>query len=465
MMGKKKFSIVAFPQKSNRLSKKACALFEYFPTPVLLIDKSWKICKVNKAALKVYGYTKAEMCAMNVKQLFASGEINVIPLNSVKETVHRRKDGKTFPVEVKSYPLSFCWRERFLLIIQDITKRREAEQKAQTEETNLKLILDNVPVGIGIYEQTGKLVDCNNALAEILGYQKTELQQMNIRDYTHPEDVLISEKWRKSFFEGTIHNYSIEKRYIKKDGSIIWANINVARYYYADAKASRHCVVVVEDITARKKIEYLLRHNKVPINVILYGKQSVLTEGMRYILQTSRELNLVGHVFSPEDCYVLLENRFVDIVLIDEGTAGQDALLLRNNLDMKFPGVKVAVLGFSEQEGHDFDQIPYFRLQEHSLEELVLIIKSLKDTDHDGPISNITAQQKMRNSSLLDTLTEREKQILYLLALGKTNKEIGREIHLSHSTVRNYVSSILRKLNLPNRTAAAAVYNDVVKKV
>jgi DNA-binding NarL/FixJ family response regulator len=71
----------------------------------------------------------------------------------------------------------------------------------------------------------------------------------------------------------------------------------------------------------------------------------------------------------------------------------------------------------------------------------------------------------MRNSSLLDTLTEREKQILYLLALGKTNKEIGREIHLSHSTVRNYVSSILRKLNLPNRTAAAAVYNDVVKKV
>ena len=42
---------------------------------------------------------------------------------------------------------------------------------------------------------------------------------------------------------------------------------------------------------------------------------------MRYILQTSRELNLVGHVFSPEDCYALLENRFVDIVLIDEGTA------------------------------------------------------------------------------------------------------------------------------------------------
>ena len=133
MMGKKKFSIAAFPQKSNRLSKKACAL-EYFPEPIFLISRTGKICKVNKAALKVYRYTKAEMCAMNVKQLFASGETNVIPLNSVKETVHRRKDGRTFPVEVKSYPLSFCWRERLLLIIQDITKRREAEQKAQTEE-------------------------------------------------------------------------------------------------------------------------------------------------------------------------------------------------------------------------------------------------------------------------------------------------------------------------------------------
>lgn len=463
-MGKKKFSIVAFFQKSNRLSTKACILFEYFPEPILLISKTGKICRVNKAALNVYGYTKTQMYAMNVKQLFASGETHVAPLDSVQETVHRRKDGRTFPVEMKSYPLSFCLRERFLLIIQDITKRKEVEQKALAEETNLKLILDNVPVGIGIYNRTGKLVDCNNALTEILGYEKAELQQMESRDYTHPEDVLITEKWRKSFNEGIIDNFCIEKRYIKKDGSVIWANIYVARYYNGDVK-DIHSLVIVEDITVRKKIEDLLRHNRVPLNVILYGKQSVLSEGMRHILQTSRELNLVGHVFSLEDCYALLENKFVDIVLIDEVTAGQDALLLSNSLDRNFPGVKVAVLGFSKQEGHDYDRIPYFRLQEYSLKELISVIKSLKEPNLDRPVSSITTPQKTSNPSLLDTLTEREKQILYLLALGKTNKEIGREVHLSHSTVRNYVSSILRKLNLPNRTAAAAVYNDAVKKV
>jgi two-component system nitrate/nitrite response regulator NarL len=458
-MDKSRLRSVSLGQE-YKWSIRTCALFNLFPEPIFLIHNNGKIIRANKAASRVYGYAKKELHTMNIVQLYANREKEPILSNISRKTMHQRKDESLFPVETRCYPLNFCQQEKLLYLAQDISAKVKAERKAATEEANLKFILENVPVGIGLFDSKGKLIESNAALETILGYEKAELQKMKLWECTHPEDMSVCKKWQNCFLKNTVKNCKLKNRLVKKDGSVIWVNINVTKHnVYGD---DNHYIVILEDITDKKNIEQLLKQNMTPLNVVLYGKQSVLVEGLRHILQTTRELYFVGHVISFEDCYALLESRNIEVILVDEETVGGDISKISKKLSINYPDVKLAIFGLSERRTDNYGDLPYIKLQNYSPMELIGLIKSLKSSNQAMFATGSLAE--IPKSSLLDSLTDREKQILHLLATGKTNKEIGQEVHLSHSTVRNYVSAILRKLNLPNRTAAAAFLNTIDKK-
>ncbi|MFZ7104919.1 MAG: response regulator transcription factor [Peptococcaceae bacterium] len=127
------------------------------------------------------------------------------------------------------------------------------------------------------------------------------------------------------------------------------------------------------------------------------------------------------------------------------------------------PGVKIAI--FYSKINKDFinslqDYISAFLSREVSADEFINAVKRI----HKGEkfIDSFISQQLLFNNSedkyneIEVLLTVQEKKVLQYLIKGKTNKEIAKEMYLSSSTIRSYVSSILRKLNIPNRAAAAA---------
>ena len=104
----------------------------------------------------------------------------------------------------------------------------------------------------GIRGSDGRLLQGNRKLCEILGYSEEELKTLTFRDLTYPDDMATSSEHFEFLVSGKLKNYTLEKRYIRKDGSIVWVNLSVSAVAVA---GTSHFISVVEDITERKQAD------------------------------------------------------------------------------------------------------------------------------------------------------------------------------------------------------------------
>lgn len=200
--------------------------------------------------------------------------------------------------------------ERLLAVSRDITQQREAEERVRILNENLerqvsertaevrdsevrfRAIFEQAALGIAEGElENNQFVAVNKQFAEILGYTVEELQTKTFEDYTYPDDLAEDLAKFDQLRNGVISAYSIEKRYIRKDGSLVWVNITVSSLDLRGNRAKR-CMAIVEDITERKQIENVLRE-----------KEYFLSEAQRIgrIGSWSRDIN--GRVTRSEEVF------------------------------------------------------------------------------------------------------------------------------------------------------------------
>ena len=139
--------------------------------------------------------------------------------------------------------------------------RKFAEQQLRESEMLNRTTFDQAAVGIAHTATDGRWLRVNDRLCDILGYAREELLQMAFPDITHPEDLQSNLKHAHQVLSGELNSYSTEKRYIRKDGSLVWANLSVSLVRTATG-TPRHFIAVVEDITARKSAEGALRESE-----------------------------------------------------------------------------------------------------------------------------------------------------------------------------------------------------------
>lgn len=84
------------------------------------------------------------------------------------------------------------------------------------------------PIGMALVSLQGEWLKTNQALCDLLGYTETELCKLHFKDVTHPEDVAVGDEQRSRLVAGTVNQVFIEKRYVKKDGTIIWVKLSIA---------------------------------------------------------------------------------------------------------------------------------------------------------------------------------------------------------------------------------------------
>ncbi|MHC5729257.1 MAG: PAS domain S-box protein, partial [Nostoc sp.] len=140
------------------------------------------------------------------------------------------------------------------IILADVTAEKQTSLALQESEERFRAMFDQAAVGISLVALDGQFLQINPAMCEITGYSYEELIQMNFQEITHPDDLELDWENAGRVFAKEISGYSLEKRYIRKDGSIVWVNLTISGVW--DAKGlPKYALGIIEDISERKRVE------------------------------------------------------------------------------------------------------------------------------------------------------------------------------------------------------------------
>ena len=204
------------------------------------------------------------------------------------------------------------------------------------------------------------------------------------------------------------------------------------------------------------------------VRVLICDDQAVVREGLAAILSTDDEIAVVGLASNGEEAVALAAERQPDVILMDLKMPVMNGVQATQRLKHRQPNVHVVILTTYEDDAWVFDAIRAgaagYLLKDTRRDDLLAAIKgtaagkSFLDPTITGKVMQQVASGQAATdeaSSGAGELSERELEVLRLIALGYSNPEIARRLHLAAGTVRNYVSVILRKLGVDDRTQAA----------
>ena len=152
----------------------------------------------------------------------------------------------------------------FVGAVTDITERKSAEEALRASEERWSKLAENSSAGIALIAPDGRFIAANLALQKMLGYTEDELQGCTTLDVTHPEDRAATEARIAETYEGRRRAYRLEKRFLRKDGSVMWADVSSV-FVPASGSNSAFFSAVIVDCTERKQAEEELHQKEVSL--------------------------------------------------------------------------------------------------------------------------------------------------------------------------------------------------------
>jgi PAS domain S-box-containing protein len=136
----------------------------------------------------------------------------------------------------------------------DTTPRKRVEEALKQSEQRFRSVFLTSSVGMSIVSPDGKFLQVNPALCEMLGYTESELLELNTLNLTHPNDQSIALESMRQVFAGEVPGFQIEKRFLHKDGQVIWALVDISVVCNVK-RQPLYFIGLVQNITARKQAE------------------------------------------------------------------------------------------------------------------------------------------------------------------------------------------------------------------
>ncbi|MGC2658291.1 MAG: PAS domain-containing protein, partial [Bryobacteraceae bacterium] len=288
-VGRARYPKINLPELNFR------ALFDAVPVPCLVFlpdDPAFTVVAVNRtfeqATLirpeEVLGRSLPEVSRENLGAVYGDDlqasvyrvlETKAADTMAVKECQLRRLRLEAPPVDQGRLPR--YWRPSNIPVIGDagditciihrledateivelqrlVSERQRIEKRLLATEAHFSLAFAKAPTGMALLTPDGAISDVNQAFVDMLGYTRDELISGDSSQYTHPDDIELTKNFLATLRDGPECSGNIEKRYVRKDGEVLWACASAAMRH-DDLGRPVQIIAIVEDITARKRAE------------------------------------------------------------------------------------------------------------------------------------------------------------------------------------------------------------------
>ena len=178
---------------------------------------------------------------------------------------------------------------------------KHSKDDRKTTSSLLGDIFENAGLGIALVDPDGNVKEVNYSLTQILGYSKSELQTMHFKNFSHPHDVDSDIRLFNNLISGKRKSYQLDKRYIKKNGQIIWGKLTVTTIKGRNNKI-KFIIKVIENITQQKEIEKKLANEQKLLQALMhYSPDSIYFKDLDSKFIKANKAKYQKHGFKTED--------------------------------------------------------------------------------------------------------------------------------------------------------------------
>ncbi|MEG4352611.1 PAS domain S-box protein [Microcoleus sp. LAD1_D3] len=269
-------------EKLQNSEAELLALFNAMTDIVLVFDATGRYLKIAPTAPELLYKPAPEVLGKTLAEIFPEAEAN-FALTHIRQTLasgqthrveYRMEIGcKLFWFDASISPLDL---DRVMWVARDITARKHAEAAVQKSEEKFRNLFDDAPIAIGLTSvRDYRTIKVNEAHRQMLGYSDAELATMTFTELTHPEDLQADVEQFKQLVCDKIPRFQMEKRLIKKNGELMWANLTVTLIRDREG-IPLYIMRAIEDISDRKRAEMELQQLKERLQFLLASNPAVI---------------------------------------------------------------------------------------------------------------------------------------------------------------------------------------------
>ena len=314
-------------------------LMETVPYGIEETDREGRILYANPAYHHLFGYKPRTLIGRTIWELMPDEEQRtihrIIRTRQFEETPSQETiyaDAQRRDCSAMEIQIDWDYRRNeegevtsIISVITDITERRRTERALRDSEERFRSIFTHSAAGMATADPSGRYLAVNPAFCRLLGYSEAELLEKSVRDITHPDDWQENQYKFQQAASGQIQNYQLQKRYLHKDGSIVWGLVSSTWVQDKEGKPI-YAIGMVQDINEQKQAIQALRESEERFSLFMdYLPGAVFIKdaegrtlyvnsyldrhfGAReWIGKTTRELfpGEIGQAMHEDDCRVL----------------------------------------------------------------------------------------------------------------------------------------------------------------
>ena len=212
------------------------------------------------------------------------------------------------------------------------------------------------------------------------------------------------------------------------------------------------------------------------IKILIADDQTLMRDGLKTILDLEDDMEVIDTAVNGRQAYEMTSLYKPDVVLMDIRMPEMDGVESTRLIKRDFPKTKVIMLTTFNDEEYIIPALSYgasgYLLKDIQGDKLIEVVRNgalgnmvmpaeVAEKLSQG-LSNLSMESKKQNEMLIDSFSEREKEISLMIAEGLSNRQIATKLSITEGTVKNYISTIYSKINISERTKAAIFLNELI---
>lgn len=273
-------------------------LFDSVPHPTFVLKRQdLTVLAWNLAAERTLGWSKDDVIGRPVYELgmcesgcaFAARLMSDQAMSAIDivQTFLRARDGAFVEVEVQGLDMMLHGTPSVLVMIRDVTAQRSAERSAQDSAARFQAFFDHAGIAIQVLSVDGVILEANPACRDMFGYDSDELLGHSVGRLLHPDDESSVQEACRELMSAARESVALEKPFIHRDGSLVWAQLTLARVQRGNEP---RLMAMLQNVTERKRMEQELTRQAFQDDLTGLANRALFRDRLRHALERRARL-------------------------------------------------------------------------------------------------------------------------------------------------------------------------------